>query len=499
MDTAAVSPGSAAARITFAGIVFVVALFFFTRNNGFWFDYHPDEGSKSGQIINGTRNYHHPLLMLNAADVASRIAGARPDMQRVTVIGRWTSAAFAAAAVALLSSLVWARAGAVAGMAAAAFAGMHPELYKAAHYFKEDTALMAGLALCFLAAEHYARNPGLRSLRLLGVAAGFAAAAKYVGIFALLPCAILVWRTQGRGGQRALWTSFAIAFLALNIPLSVKLTSPLRSLRNEITEVAEPHGLKHSVPNADYFRQLAEDVPTPVLMLAGVHLLALAARRKNAPLGAWTLPAFAALYITLLSFSPKVGGRYLLPVTTFACATAALGIADIAALARRWRYAAPATTLAGAAALIPMHATALRPAIEVFNHDTHADLAAWVRENVPADAFIAQDHRIHLLDANAVPALESLQVPQRVLDSNFVPDLGTIDEMRTWGVVYVAVHKNVYSRYVTGKFKPSQKERATFERRKEFYERLLKDFKPVWERSAGESEYLQPAMKLFRL
>ena len=76
MDTAAVSHGSAAARITFAGIVFVVALFFFTRNNGFWFDYHPDEGSKSGQIINGTRNYHHPLLMLNAADVAARIAGA---------------------------------------------------------------------------------------------------------------------------------------------------------------------------------------------------------------------------------------------------------------------------------------------------------------------------------------------------------------------------------------------------------------------------------------
>ena len=44
-----------------------------TRHNNFSYSYHPDEYGKTGQIIGKIRNYHHPLLMLYAADVAARL------------------------------------------------------------------------------------------------------------------------------------------------------------------------------------------------------------------------------------------------------------------------------------------------------------------------------------------------------------------------------------------------------------------------------------------
>ena len=57
-----------------AVIVFFGTLALHTRHNDFPYSYHPDEGGKTGQIIGGSRNYHHPLLMLSVTDGISRVA-----------------------------------------------------------------------------------------------------------------------------------------------------------------------------------------------------------------------------------------------------------------------------------------------------------------------------------------------------------------------------------------------------------------------------------------
>src|SRR6187200_2694051 len=123
-------------------VLFFGCLALFTRNNRFSYDYHPDEDGKTHQIIERERNYHHPLLLLNATDLAVHLTGTAKTNQRVVIAGRWVSAAFAAAAVATLGLVVFYRAGWLAAWAAGLLVATHDKLYEAAHYLKEDTALM---------------------------------------------------------------------------------------------------------------------------------------------------------------------------------------------------------------------------------------------------------------------------------------------------------------------------------------------------------------------
>ena len=48
-----------------AVVIFLGSFVLFTRHNDFPYSYHPDESGKTGQVIKGSRNYHHPLLLLS--------------------------------------------------------------------------------------------------------------------------------------------------------------------------------------------------------------------------------------------------------------------------------------------------------------------------------------------------------------------------------------------------------------------------------------------------
>ena len=52
-------------------------------------------------------------------------------------------------------------------------------------------------------------------------------------------------------------------------------------------------------------------------------------------------------------------------------------------------------------------------------------------------------------------------------------DLGTFEQMRSWGIVYVAVSQREYDRFFSKSLKPQPSEKADYERRKEFYTRLF--------------------------
>ena len=481
-------------------LLFAGSLALYTRDNAFPFDYHPDEDGKTHQIIARERNYHHPLLLLNATDLAVQVTGTRHEDQPVVVVGRWVSAAFAAGAVALLAVVAFWRGGWLGGLAVGLLVATHPELCKAAHYLKEDTALVFGLALFFVAVERWSRQPSVATLRFLGIASAVATSGKYLGVVAFLFALPLVWRARALPGRwKQFLLAFAATFLLLNIPPTTHPSSPFKSLKREVVGVTAGHrGMTRDIPHAKYFPELRDDVPAPLLACGAAYLLGLAATARRRTSAEWVLALFPVVYLAILSCSPKTGGRYLLPVSTVACALAGLALIDGARFLRR--SALPARGLLGAVLLVGGTAfltTAQWPALletmRDFQQDDRIALAAWIREHVPADAVIVEDHRVNVLIHRATAGL-----PQRIFDEDYAADLGTIDEQRSWGTVYVAVSPRAFDRFFSD-LKPRAAEREEFERRREFYRRLFAEAELVWERKSRGNMYLQPGLRLYRL
>ena len=481
-----------------AAALFLGSFILFTRHHDFPYSYHPDEAGKVGQIIRGSRNYHHPLLLLSATDIASRVGLVPRTPQAIVETGRGVSAAFAAGTVAALALLAWLRYGALAGWGAGLVVALQAELFETAHYLKEDPALTFGLALSLLAAHCWWRAPDRRTLRFLAIACGLATAGKYVGIIALaLALPLVIWApADADASRRARLKLFAIAFgltfLAGNLPFfATKLSSPFRSIRNEVQGVAEgPSGL-----HGEYLRQLRKDTPPVVAILAGLYAAALlaTARRRTPP--EWATLLFPLAYVALISCSAKSAPRYLLPVNALLPALAVFGAAEIARLLN-WQQPRERHPL-NAWLLFPLLAWTLRAELPLlrqsydgFRHDDPTALAEWVKANLPPDAIIAEDHRVNLTPTKGEGFSTAARVPQKVLDAKSAADLGTVDELLAKGVTHIAVCREIYDRYEA----PSKRT----SKHGEFYQRvfqgtLLKE----WPR--GPISYLQPGLKLYRI
>ncbi len=492
-------------------VLFIGSLLLFTRDNGFSFSYHPDEDGKTFQIIQRERNFHHPLLLLNATDLAVHLARVPLTSQAVAVAGRWVSAAFAAGAVAALAVVGFYRGGWMAAWAVGLLVATHGKLYEAAHYFKEDTALVFGLAVFFLAAEMFSRAATVRTLRFLGIASALASSGKYVGVLALLFAIPLVWRA---GAIPRRWKTFALAFVAtflvLNIPPTTHPASPFRSLKREVVGVTEGHrGMTREVPHAKYVPELREDLSRGVLVFAAVAVLAIVLRARRRSGSEWLLALFPIVYFAVISCSPKTGGRYLLPTSTVVCALAGFGVVEFVRLVLRVlrlngksplrRVVWNVTIANGAIGLLTAQLPLLRATMEEFRHDDRVELAAWIRANVPADAIIVEDRRVNLFAPAPGDESGKPQVPQRVLDNDYAADLGTLEEMRAWGAVYVAVSQRAYDRFFSKNLKPQPAEKADYERRKEFYTRLFAEAELVRELKSQGNIYLQPGLRLYKL
>ena len=493
--------------------LFIFSLALNTRHNDFPYTYHPDERGKVLQITERTRNFHHPLLLLSTTDWVIRWGGVKREPQPVVEAGRWVSAAFAAGSVTALALIAWLSYGALAGWAAGVVVALQVDLFKTAHYMKEDPALMFGLALALLAAHRWSRVPTRRALLFFGFACGIAAAAKYLGIVALLFAAPLVLRRsggEGVGDWKARLKGFALAFgltfLLANTPFLVsRISSPFRSINHEMSGVTGGHrGLSRQAPHAIYFEKLRHSTPAVLAAFAAVYALALALTGRRRDFAEWLNFLFPVAFVAMLSCSPKIADRYLIPVNVTLAFVAALGAAEIArgidAPGSRLRQALALLALAaGAGFLVFAELPSLREAFAEYATDDHAAMAAWVTGNLPRDAVIAEDHRVNLSASKADGLSADARVPQTVLDSDFAADLGSLDELRTKGVTHVAVCGDSYGRFLDQGVKPGNAEKANYERRRLFYTQLFAQGKLVREWPAGNIVYLHPGMKIYRL
>ena len=491
--------------------LFAACLALDTRHNGFPYFYHPDESAKVDQVLTGEWNFHHPMLLLSATKVAVETLGVATSDQPVVEAGRWISAGFVAGAVVALALLAYVWRGWTASLAAGGALLLHHQLFELAHYMKEDSALLLGMALSFLATFAHWQKPNAWRAALLGAAVAVAISGKYLGVCVLVVGLPVLWGiSAGRGRRVACFCGALCAVLLLvNLPLLLHLDAFEKSFGGEMQEILHGNrGMTRRVPHAQYWSIFRDNSSPVVWVLLTVFLAARWRERRSVSQAEWLIIAFPFAYALALSFSPKSNDRYFLPATAVLTLLAGLGVVDAARLLARWmplRWA-----LAGCAAALvvsqvvsppsPLDWRTLREYFAAFQRDDNAELIAWIKAELPPDAVIAKDSRIKLPDPDSEKDLRRFApIPQRILAERYAADLGTMAEIRARGVTHLAVSMTDYGKFLLPGLIPQESERADFERRKAFYEALLRDGKPIFVRDRGPVLYLHPGIRLYRV
>lgn len=486
--------------VLWAVALFAATLTLNTRHNDFPYFYHPDEAEKVRQVMTGDWNFHHPMLLLTATKTVVAVRGWKLTEQGVVEAGRWVSAGCVAAAVVALALLAFVWRGWTASLAAGGALLWHHQLFELAHYMKEDSALLAGVAWTFLAAFLFWRKPGAARAALLGAAVAVAISGKYVGATMLAVALPVLWLAPGRRGSWLGWfaASLVVVLTVVNLPLLLDLAAFRQSFDREMGLVLHGHGGKRTVPHAQYWNVFRDNTTPVIWVLLAVFLAGRWRERRALALPEWLVLAFPFLFALALSFSPKSNDRYFLPVTAAFTLLAAVGVVDVARLLTRWlplRWA-----LAGvAAALVAGQLRSWLRYDAAFRSDDHAALLAWVRL-LPPEAVISKDSRVQLPDPRRPEdARRFASLPQRIMGGRFAADHGTVAEQRARGVTHVAISRSDYERFFLPGLRPRAGEEKEFARRRAFYEELRKVGKVVFDLPRGTVLYLHPGLEVYRL
>lgn len=475
-------------------------LIFYTRANAFPYYYHTDEPSKVTQVLADERNFFHPQLLLIGSEVALRGSGQPRTAQNCVVAGRWTSAAFAAGTVVLLTLLATRLGGWAAGAMTAIFTGLHPLLFELAHYMKEDCAWLFGLAATLLAATGVERRRTGWPAAALGAAAGLATSGKYIGVTALLAAlAFIVFLPPGNRARLVLAVlgGFTVSFALVNWLVIIHPAQAYTGLREELgrmRDIAEESASRVQWRYLQKALKLTWPAPLlPAALTAGWFLWR--ARRERRAVEMLSV-LFALGFLGLLLGTPRIKERYLLPVVEIAGLLAAVGIARAgAALGARWGPPAMAAAALGAAAV---QAPDLAACWRAFHSDPRADLVAFLRANVPPSAIVAPDWRTALTRGRAASPGGRYDFPQPALESSrYLADLGTLEDFQRWGVRYFVVTGEDYGNILNA---PSLPRTAALKARCEaFYGGLFARGTLRWQVPRGRIPYLQPDLSVYEL
>ena len=485
-------------------LLFAAGLALFTRFNGFPFYYHPDEPGKVTQVQTGRWEFHHPMLMLATARLAARVwAGGLADAQHVVVLGRWVSAGFAAASVALLAAVVWIVGGRFAGITAGLLLLTHHQLFELSHYFKEDTALLFGISAWLLGLALYTKHPHGTTAALVGAGAALAVSGKYIGAFApLLSLFLIPYCSQpGRRGEGI--GAFACAFLAVfalvNLPLLLQLTTFQSSFHREMEFVVHgQRGMTRSVPHTVYLKAFQDNVHVGLCLFIIIAFRNFWLRRERRTALDWLLLLVPVIFLILLSFSPKTHDRYFLPATALFVCLAALGAGQLRSRPA-WRKAALALVgIAVALQLAGMPRHDLRSYYSAFQTDDRAELAAWLNAQHPT-AVIVQDRRTLLPTEERQRFLAYQPALSAKVFGEHLEQIADLEALRAKGVTLVALCQDNFGVYDLKSFRPQRGKEEVYGKTVKLYSALREGRKPLWERPRGLVTYLHPGLMVYDL
>jgi hypothetical protein len=489
-----------------------VAFMLFTTHHGFPFFYHPDEVSKIDQILKHERNWKHPQLLLTASEIGVLLARPGESKQAVVEVGRTASALFGAAAVAALTWLGFYQRGMLGGLAGGTVSLLAVPLLIAAHYMKEDAALIMGLAVFLVAAWRYRHWPSAGTQIALGMACALAVAGKYPGGLTLVMVAPLLWGRPVRETAEPrmarvgrFLVAFAITSLILNYTVFQYWDTVFKGVGYELKHlVTDHHGLKTEGTLQLYGRVLLREITPLMRGLLIVHLLYMAGTFRRRTAVEWIVTTLPFGYGLLLCGFPIANERYFMPVVVMLSYLAGLGVVDLAELLVPCRmpggaWLRGAVILAGLAGVAVSVWPRYEACLNEFASDPRRELAVWVAANLPRDAVIAQDTAVYVQGADGLRGGDVWPSPRRVKQSRWVADLGTVDELRRQGVTHVAVAGSFYARFFDAGVAPSARGRADYLRRRGFYQELFETGEPIWRRAGGMSDVLTPELRLYAL
>ena len=184
-----------------------------------------DEPTKVQDVLKNTQSFRHPILMLQFVRFANLFVGTS-DPVGVLRLGRIAAAASGGLLVFATIALSRRAVSNSAALGAGVLTAVAPLTVLHAQLFKEDIFVAPWLIFGVLALDHLREVPGFRQAVLFGVAAGLAAAAKYIGIVLVVLSLLLpLWaKTQTRSYYRMVIVSIitaAAVFCVVNLPLFI--------------------------------------------------------------------------------------------------------------------------------------------------------------------------------------------------------------------------------------------------------------------------------------
>ena len=360
---------------------------------------HADETSKVLAVLRHFNNFNHPLLMLHLARATNALAGLT-DPQQVVELGR--ALAVLAGALGVFATYLLAREAlpAPAALAASAAVAMTPLVAMHARFFKEDIFLLPLVLVSVLALIETLKAPTLRRALLLGLAAGLAATAKYLGIV-LVPFAVvalllglpsLAWRERLRLAGTVILVALAVIVL-LQLPALWDLRHYGSAVYGNLRQaevgagVRVPLALGHGLFHLRHSLLPGLGAPLLALCLLGFAALFLAPPERRKPL--MVIAAFAALWLVAHEASPfrpfPNFERHMVPLAPFLII---LGTAFVYELGQRRfpSWSAPVAALAIVAAATPALYASLRIA-GAPEEDLRLNTAEIVLRDTPNAAF----------------------------------------------------------------------------------------------------------------
>lgn len=482
-------------------LVFLLAMTLFTAYNRFPFFYSADEKVKIDFVRGEVNALNHPLLLMGTSRVAAQVFRAK-SRESMVWTGRIISALFAAGAVLALMGVAAMLGGPSAAWAVGLIGATSPLLLVRAHYMKEDTALVLGLALTALAATAYLRRSSARGVLLLGAACAGAASGKYVGIV-VLPFALpLIWfmLPQDRPWERKrvlikFFAAFLLTAAVINNHYLRHGRDFVQGLAFELNHVSTGHhGLTPDSVLAKLVRSYFREIPWSTHVLAFLYLCLFIPTWRRRRSAEWMMFLFPILYFIMLSFSRIQFARYLLPVTVWIHYLAGMGLAE--GLRRLPLKARPRHALLASALVIVVlwQGAFCLGALAQFADDGRERLARWTATHLPRQAVVLEDRYTRLSTFKGWKNFHA-EMPFEVKNMKWAAEIGSLEEARRQGITHIAVCSYSYGRFFSPNVKAVGGEEQHLDEFKAFYERLFREGELIWRSASG----MKPDVCLFRL
>jgi hypothetical protein len=483
----------------------------YSRHNDFPTNYHPDEPRKAEQILGHSRyNFNHPLLLLNTARLLSHLAGTIDSEAGICITGRWVAAVFASGAVLLLMVMAHVVSGRIVAVAGGLSAACCPMLLTHAHYLKEDTALMFGLALGLLSIVIFLRRPSVFMACIAGLASGVAVSAKYAGILLLpLSLTVVLWPSASSGAGRrwarllAFMGVYIAILLGVNLQLLFHFGDFVGGLTYETSHAFSEHHLLRVRPFGSYYpRIIWNETVLPVLILFSAHLVLTVSCWRRRPTGERIIVLFPTGWLIVMSALTVQLGRYILPAIVLMHFIAGMALVQLIRIIcdRSYvGYAAIAVLLA--VLLVPLFLRCLNY-LGQFADDSRVRLADWISVHGPEEGLIAQDWYVALpAEVEVIRDETRYHVPVR--SKMFVGDLNKLRKARKTGYTHVAVCDLSYSRFFDRDVYPADTANARhiYSVRRGFYRQLFEEGQLLWERVPPRrmEGFTNPEIRFYRL